>query len=681
MNPINIEGEYLLPSVREVTLIGELDLDSPFVGGESLSELAEEVISKVGAQPASKRRFDLFPAALTIWFTSKARTGEDSSFWPSLPSWARQVELGPAFVDALVALEKPDFQDVLDHSNRFVQAAKIHGLVPPYAVERLVKLVRRAVHLGWDAGDLRNYMLGLSGVGAVSLKYLLKYAPAQGIDLLDRIAKSVRQPDVACDLLPTYVAASLLGSGAGSTTLGSVRSARPRVFLNTYDTPSLEVVFPSDEMDEWLLDGDGGQRDADEPSVVAAPPAPVTAVRGDENYPLIPAGLEALVFSDSGSYIKSGILPRTGGILVVARGMHTAPPAYARLGRLRGAWNTHEAFIVAGGEVRLLRADGSLATVISASTDSYVDVQTVARVRYRRTLPVYSSVPVCRVAAVRVVDNETGVAYDCSEGTPVIAADHSPGLALSLKGARLGAYFDVEGLVAPGMEFHAQVTTLLPGRSVDAELVLPNGWRGPTRVGVRHGEHPGIAVIDERGRQHELTIELPSLVWSVVDRRIERTPVTSETIIGRPDDLTFMDRLNLHHGEGAPPRVWACSSGGLFQELSPEYVGRREQHLPHTYDLRSLHGLAHTNANEVIEIWVRIAEEDLALLRLSPRVVVRRDKEKWTRVGQDDLAQALHYSDEEMAAARYENDEVEAARRRSRDRDLTANLLRWSRQL
>jgi len=677
VNPIEIERKILQRAVDRVSLIGELDLVSENRDGKSLSWWANDVISRVGERAQREGNFKHFPASLAIWFTERAQQPESNAFWANMPAWVKQGKLGPEYIHALQVLHKNDFQAVLVHSNKYVQAARIHALLPPFAVPELFRKVRAAAKNGWDAGDLRNHLLELTSTYAVSVRYLLEYAPDQADDLLDRMIKSVKHPELAHEMLPAHIAGVAEEGAAPHPQRGGNPPSQPRVHLSVLDYPELEVVLPAVPGAQWTLVGTGVTQVGQE-SLLPAPTPPIIAQLGnDEPYTLLPKDIPILVFSNSGRYIKSGVLPKMGGMLVISRNLRLKPDPYADLGRLKGAWKTHVAYVVSGSDFELLNADGSLSSTVTSRSDINVEESMVPLLRFEHSQPVYSEIPKLLADHVLVIDNATGRGVQRMSGEFVVAGDHPPHISLSLKGERLGDSYEIEGLVMPGATMTASTTTLLPVRTAQVEITLPVGWCGPEKLELSHGYDSVLSVSDAAGQTYELSIEIPSLSWAVNDRREDTPQWTAEALLGQHADLTQFDGLRIYHGEPTPPRVSIFSGGRFLQNLVPEYQSHSSRASSHSYDLRSAHGLARTNVHEVVEVRAFVGSDEVVLIRFS----AKERKKEWKSVSRRDFARQVGYSEDEMREARKENYLVDATERRERDRRLTENLRRRSRGL
>ena len=677
MNPIEIERNILRPAVDRVSLIGELDLVSDNRDGKSLCWWASDVINRVGERAQREGTLKHFPASLAIWFTERAQQPESNAFWVNMPDWVKQGKLGPEYIHALKALQKNDFQAVLVHSNKYVQAARIHALLSPFAIPELFRKVHAATKNGWDAGDLRNHLLELTSTSAVSVRYLLEYSPDQADDLLDRMIKSVKHPQLAFEMLPPHIAALADQSAPMRSPRGSNSFSQPRVHLNVLDYPELEVLLPLVTGAAWTLTGAGVTQVGVE-GVIAAPTPPIVAqLSKDDPYTLVPKDIPVLVFSNAGRYIKSGVLPTMGGMLVINRNLRLNPDPYADLGRLKGAWHTHMAYVVSGSDFELLNPDGSLNSRVTSRSDINLEESIVQLLRFEHSQPIYSQVPKLLADDVLVIDNADGRAMLRMAGDYVVDADHAPHISLSLKGERLGDSYEIEGLVMPGTTLSASTTTLLPGYATHVAITLPVGWNGTDELDLSHGDDCLLTVCDATGQSYELSLELPSLSWTVNDRREDTPQWTAETLLGSHSDLTQFEGLRIYHGEPEPPRVSVLSGGRFLQNLVPENQGPSSQASSHSYDLRSVHGLARTNIHEAIEVHAYVCTQEITLIRISTKAKQR----EWKSVSLRDFASEVGYTEDEMREARQDNYAVDANERRERDRRLTENLRKRSRRL
>lgn len=684
MIPYKIEHEILQPAVSRVSLIGELDLVSENRDGKSLGEWAHEVIERVGENAQRFKTFKEYPAALAIWLTQHAQQPEAHAFWSGLPDWVQQGRLGPEYVTALQCLRLNDFQAALINSNRYVQAARIHALLPPFAIPDLFKKVRAAARNGWDAGDLRNHLLESQSTSAVSVRYLLEYAPEQADDLLDRMIKAVRLPGTARELLPSHIAAVAGGSKSIPVDSNGSSASNPRIHLDVLNYPTLEVILPAVHDAQWSLMGTPVSPIGEGCELPAPTPPVVVQLDEGDRLTLLPTGQPVLVFSNSGYYIKSGVLPKMGGVLVIEHRLHLKPDPYADLGRLRGVWATHSAYVVAGNDYEVCDSDSARVALVQSRSDLNVEEEFVSSLFFARRQPVYSEVPRLLADRALVIDNAAGVASQRRAGESVVDTGHGPVLSLSIKGERLGDSYEIEGLVMRGARL-TTTTTLLPDRPTHAELTLPIGWSGPQTIELTHNGAHVIVVSDSTGQTYDLTIEVPSLSWAVHRRQVDPPEWTDEALQREHADLPQIEGLRVNHGEATPPNVTVLAGGRSVQNLVPANQGVGGTSSSHYYDLRSVHGLARTNVHETVEIRARLCGDDIVLMCFTTQAEdVQRESPKriqWKSVSLRDVASEAGYTEDEMRAARNANREAESAERRERDRLLTESLRRRSRGL
>ncbi len=676
VNPLVIESKIIAPALQHVRLIGELDLESESYEGRSLSCWSREVVDLVGPNSQKDGTLRLFPGALAVWFTERAQNVDGSAFWRGMPDWVKQQRLGPAYIEALRTLGKPDFQTALVNSNRYVQAAKIHALLPPYAIPEVAKKVEAAVRAGWDAGDLRNNLLQSSNTAAVSVVYLLREAPEQATDLLDRMIKVTRHPELASELLPAHIVGALSGNSETHNKRATASLTMPRLQLGLLDYPELLVVLPESASGRWsLIDHPTGALEPNQ--VLPAPVAPIL-VQSEECEPitLVPEKPQALVFSRTGRYVKTGLLPNAGGILVVENQYKVSPDPYASLDRLSGEWRTHTAYEVAAGDYEILDPRGDRVALVTSQTGVSVSEEIVPRLYLNSSQPVYSEIPRLLSDRALVIDNENGDSAIRSFGEEVVAPPHSPHISLSLKGQRLGDQYEIEGLVMPGTAFQASTRTLLPDRASKAKLVLPAGWRGPETFELAHGDLHRFTVTDSSGQAYELSASFPSLSWALHHQNEDAPAWTAEPVKGLTENITDFNTIWIHHGEDAPPVTRVFLNGRSIHVLEPERDRSRTQTFTTAFDLRSLHALARTSAAELVEIRTLIGHEEVTLVQLQPR-----PKKPWRTVSRGELGSAAGYSQDDLRAARRENLDAELAERRERDRRLTDRLRRASRGL
>lgn len=680
MHPFLIERHILQPALERISLVGQLDLHGDTHQERSLLSWSHEVIDRVGELAQDKGNFKEFPAALVIWMTERAQLEDTRRFWTSMPAWVKQSRLGPAYIEALGILKLQNFQDVLVNSNRYVQTAKIHGLLPPYAIPKLVQRVRAAVAAGWDAGDLRNDLLNSQAGIAVSVRYLMQYAPEEATDLLDRMMTAVRHPDLSNELLPKHIATKMESGGGDTPGARSTRVRMPWLQLEVLDDPQLEIIFPDVGSDRWVVEGVAGHIGPVEQVITAPTPPIVVRNSNDSAMTLVPSGTDVLVFSNLGRHLKTNELPKMGGLIVVPSSCSIVPSPYANLGRLGGSWRTHTAFRAAPGTYEVFGADGTKLATVRSHSDILVEERALPRLHLAPSKPVYFEIPRLLADRILVVDNETGSATRRAAGEYVVSPEHQPLVSLSLKGDRLGDQYEIEGLIIPGAELEVSATTLVRDCTASAQLSLPSGWRGSSEFEVPFGTTPRITVEGPGGNAYDLDVVVPSLRWTVKDSREASSPWTDHTVEGSPADLAHFELLRMRHGEAAAPVVRVFSNGRHVQVLTPQQSSESGFGFTNSYDLRSVHGLARTNATETIEVRAAVSASEVVLVHLKTRSYNNMKRPSpWTTVTLADLKK-LHPQDE-MEAAHAENLEAERAARRERDRILTEQLRRASRGL
>ena len=157
-SPIEIE-KFLRSEIirRQVTLIGELDLVEPttYAGiNWSLLDLANYLVSKPIIRSTLTNTSTWsngiwpYPATLAIWSVGHAQTEKDGNkLWELLEDYStsQKSKLAELFYQAVSNLGLEMFEGELENAQKYVQLARIHAMIPDFAIERYAEIINRGV--------------------------------------------------------------------------------------------------------------------------------------------------------------------------------------------------------------------------------------------------------------------------------------------------------------------------------------------------------------------------------------------------------------------------------------------------------------------------------------------------------------------------------------------------------
>ena len=151
-NPIFIEKFFQqLIKDSQVTLLGEIDFDvvQNFANANmTLRQLAQFAFGKQLIQNSLSNWTSgnsNYPGIVSLWVVAQAQNLEDGTeLWPTSGLSGRALtHLAAAFSESIATLDLETFSEQLDGTQRHITLARLHAVIPSYALGKFVLHIKR----------------------------------------------------------------------------------------------------------------------------------------------------------------------------------------------------------------------------------------------------------------------------------------------------------------------------------------------------------------------------------------------------------------------------------------------------------------------------------------------------------------------------------------------------------
>jgi hypothetical protein len=628
-NAILIEQE-LSRIIRQsqVTLLGEIDLDAkqPYAGANfSLRELAVFAFSTDSIKGAISKWTTgncHHPAIVAIWSVAQAQNLEDGTeLWTtSNLEGTSLIHLPNAFSEAIAKLGLETFEDHLVGMQRHMTLARLHAVIPTYALGKFVTHIRRgsSYHL---SPRIILHEIQIAQDMSRAVQKLFEEKPELGLDLISRAVDTFRTGQEAG--LPPRLHAAL--------------SKRERGNLETNNAPILEIplVALDESRGELYLRGaasweitniqsESVNRDSLPEDIIFA------QNQSFDNLKIMDPTQGYLVFNLNYELVENSSVPMSGGILLFSDSVRVDESAFTtesieffswsgwKLAYLRGGSKLQ--ITLANGAIRNLSSRGALEVMIHAS--QYLET--------KKEFPIFFAKP--QIAAGQIVtvidhvkNSRTSYGPEESEITDV---EFGP-IHLTVY-AGLGKSLEIKGLLIPGLRLNGNLSPLLKNETRNLKLEITGGWKVQNAIAIVNDEtykRQTLKVSGSGNQEFEIFIDLPRLYWSIEfeDETPERYDLAARFKIGK---LKRIRRVVLHGLGDQTPRL-------LFKQSDKQTVlNGKLRNQDCLYDVQIVQDAAQSQVASFV-INLGGAELVLADFLLNPEAPV---KKKMQRVNLADLA-------------------------------------------
>jgi hypothetical protein len=527
--PLRIE-KFLADIIRSqrITLIGELDLATPVEYGDvnwSLFELAkfqiERDVMKDFLSSSSKMGKWLFPASLAIWSVGHAQSAEDGSFafW-NLPDYSdnQQVKLAQLFTQSIAQLRLETFAKDLEGKQRHVQLARIHALIPDFAIERYGAIVKSGVTYESPIEQILEEVLSDITVSK-GVSRLFTAHRDLGMDLIERTFNYIAYGQVQG--LPERIISrldnlnykkSLAKKTAKFPSPNFFESERRAVFVNAQ-----HWIFTDENDHEVEFDN--------------FPPGKFYASNENTSrIPLLDTSRGFLVFDDNGKFVNGSKLPDSAGFILwnsdvqIADEFQILEPSYL----LGDGWESWQYSYFQGIERLSITGADSKTYDLTRINLAQIETYPIHSLLFAEEFDVFSEYPrVIQGSSVKITDHESGAQYLLEPGERVKPNPSNPRIDITAS-LGLGRSTSIQGIVLPGLEVCGLENALLQDEIRLVSIAAPQGCEftypaeiaGATQANMKvYGkEELKIDLFefkDSANSTYSLNIEVPILSWTI----------------------------------------------------------------------------------------------------------------------------------------------------------------------
>jgi hypothetical protein len=615
-SPIEIE-KFLRSEIirRQVTLIGELDLVEPttYAGiNWSLLDLANYLVSKPIIRSTLTNTSTWsngiwpYPATLAIWSVGHAQTEKDGNkLWELLEDYStsQKSKLAELFYQAVSNLGLEMFEGELENAQKYVQLARIHAMIPDFAIERYAEIINRGVKFNRPKIQMLNEITTDTTISK-GVQRLFSGNPTIGLDLIERSFNFLAygyQID-----LPDRIKTKL----SSTTSLKkNPRKARnfPQILFVEWER-NLEIRGATG----WRIE----DQDGNEMNHQSLKPNKVfVSSENSEKIEIFNPDNGYFIFDLDGNLTDGRYLPSEGGFLIWNRKVEILSEIpHIESGYISGAdWNDWQYSYfqdVAHLEVRI---DNEIIRTLFQKKSLSVKLSPVTHLVDINRDQVFSEYPVLEERQfLKITDNLTEEQWSLEGELGPIIRGQGGSVDLNMS-AGLGKSKICRGLIIPGIVVRGLDTSLKLREKRKVSIKFRDNWKvtypsefvGQIQAdldvyGDPESEVPMIKVLDPTGIEHFIGLEIPILSWSVEYTDRENEMVASH-LEHKIEDRRKIQALILHEIDEYVPIL----------KVGEVSILGRQRGRDVRYDLRFLQD---DNRDESTEISITWSYESLELV-------------------------------------------------------------------
>ena len=611
----------------QVTLLGEIDLDAkqPYAGANfSLRELAAFAFSTDSIKGAISKWTTgncHHPAIVAIWSVAQAQNLEDGTeLWTtSNLEGTSLIHLPNAFSEAIAKLGLETFEDHLAGMQRHMTLARLHAVIPTYALGKFITHIRRgsSYHL---SPRIILHEIQIAQDMSRAVQKLFEEKPELGLDLISRAIETFRTGQEAG--LPPRLHAAL--------------AKRERGSIASSNSPILEIpqVALDESRGELYIRGSANWEITNIRSEDVNPESlPLDIIfaqnQNFDNLKIMDPSQGYLVFNLNYELVENSSVPMSGGILLFNDSVRVDESTFATESIEFFSWPSWKlAYLREGAKLQITLANGVIRNLSSRSTLE-VMIYDSQYLETKKEFPIFFAKP--RIAAgqiVTVIDHVTNSRNSYGPDESEITSVESGPVHLMVY-AGLGKSIEIKGLLIPGLKLNGNLSPLIKNETRNLKLDIAEGWKVQNSIAVINDEtdkRQTLKISDGNGQDFEIFIDLPRLYWSIEfeAETPERYDLTARFKISK---LKGIRRIVLHGlGEQTPRLLF--KQGGKQTVLNGKL--RNQDCL---YDVQIVQDAAQAQAASFV-INLGGTELVLADFMLNPEVPL---KKKMQRVNLADL--------------------------------------------
>jgi hypothetical protein len=576
---------------RQVTLIGELDLIEPTSYANiswSLLDLANYLVSKPIIKSTLTNTSTWsngiwpYPSTLAIWSVGHAQTAKDGTKLWELEGYStsQKAKLAELFSWSIKALGLESFEGELENAQKYVQLARIHAMIPDFAIERYCEIINRGVNFNRPKVQILNEIVADSAISK-SVQRLFSGNPTIGLDLIERSFNFVaygHQID-----LPDRIK-SKLSNKAVRKRKAERSSSFPKVFFVEWER-NIEIrSAPS-----WKLE-DQSRGIVDSQHVPCR--SIFTSDGTSERIEILNPNLGFLIFDEDGNLTDNRYLPNGGGfflwnskVQLLSEIPHLDP------GYISGdEWSDWQYTYFQSLDRLHILVEGLGERSLVQRKSLALEIREIPHLMNVERQPVFASYPLVSEAQfLKITDNVLGEQWTIDNLVGPIKEDSGGEIDLTFS-AGLGKSKNFRGLVIPGIEVIGLANALRKEEKRQIIIKFPNDWKVKFPVdqidksevtlsveGKTDQQIPMMRVSDPKGVEHLIGIDVPILSWSIEYKNRENVMIASE-LNHTLEDRKFIQALILHEVDDYVPLL----------KVGDVFVSGRKRGRDVRYDLRFL---------------------------------------------------------------------------------------------
>lgn len=516
-NVILIEQELCrIIHQSQVTLLGEIDLDaqqSYAAANFSLRELATFAFNTDSVKGALSKWTSgncHHPAIIAIWAVAQAQNLEDGTeLWTtSNLEGSPLVHLPNAFSEAISKLGLETFEDHLAGMQRHMTLARIHAVIPTYALGKFVTHIRRGsnYHL---SPRLILHEIQVAQDMSRAVQKLFEEKPDLGLDLISRAVDTFRTGQEAG--LPPRLQTALSKRERGNVANNNVPIVEtPQVALDESRGELYVRGSTNWELTNFL--GATVNRDCLPPDAIFA------RNQNFDNLKILDPSQGYLLFNLNYELVENSSVPMSGGIVLFNDSVRVDVNVLATEAIEFFSWpGWRLAYLRAGSKLQITLANGVIRNLSSRGILEVIH-NTSQYLETKKAFPILFAKP--RIAAgqmVTVIDHVSNTRNSYGPKESAITGIESGPIHLTAY-AGLGKSIEIKGLLIPGLKLTGNRSPLLKNESRKIDLEIDSGWTLPDSVTIVNDENferQSFKILDIKNLEFEIFIHLPRLYWSI----------------------------------------------------------------------------------------------------------------------------------------------------------------------
>lgn len=650
-NPRAIES-FFKETIKssQVTLLGEIDLNTPVnYGGTnwSLSELSEYLIEKpVIVNNLAKNTLEVidYAATIAIWAVSRAQNLEiGTELWTNSGFGGNKLtKLPEKFSLSIEALGLETFEGQLDGRQRHIALARLHAMIPVYATQRFVEVVRNSFRYLRSKENLHFRILQDESVSE-AVRMLCELEPEISLDLLDRCLQVLSTGKNVG--LPQRLTNALLDNHKVNFQSRNKQINFPVVRFSETES-EVYIQFANG----WSVNYNGKSMSENDQLELG-----IVRVRDSSGFEskILDTTHGFLAFDLDQNLINSINIPNTGVFLLWSNEFSINQECLgSEIFPIYGWQDWNWAFIKPNIDINLASTNGKTFNLKPRKVLEIIENR-IPGVKTLFDEDIFSAWP--RIGAnqvVRIIDNLDDATLNVGIEGGAIPGNESGHLDVSIFGG-LGKSRNLSGLVIPGLKVSGLERPLLHGETRIVDFEFPVGWKAPKKLEVKAenvDKLPHIMAEAPSGDMHHICIDIPVLNWTL-EMRDGSTIRMQKMQQFKLNDAKNVRSLVLHEIPiGETPALYV-------HEKSKNSVARKEASIHDRdarIDLRSLKDSNESKEFKVVLTW-QGEKLDLVTFGIPERVIP-----KMRSVSQEELLnyvkQSNWFTDEEWAT--YEADKA-----------------------